>query len=66
MTQPGDYIELHSLKLTYGLRNGEPDLGLHYGPDTSPRDLVTTLGMLRMAEDTIIRDAMGEIEDADD
>lgn len=27
-------------------------------------DLLTTLGMLRMAEDTAIRDAMGEIPDA--
>ena len=62
-------VELHSLTLTYGLSsNGEPDLGFAFGENSDPAEnLVTLLGMLRMAEDTLIRVARGEIdEDYDD
>lgn len=58
-------VELYSMTLTYGLREtGEPNLGIAFADGTDPAEnLVTLLGMLRMAEDTVIRAARGDIPD---
>lgn len=55
---------IHTITLTYGIGpDGEPDLGITTDGDHA--NLITTLGMLRLAEDTVIREAMGEIDDED-
>lgn len=63
--QETDALIVQRLTVTYSITaDGSPDLALHWENDRS--DLIAALGMLRLAEDTVIREAMGEIDGEDD
>lgn len=55
-------LEITRIEITAWLsEEGRMVVTTNFGDDGSASNLVTILGMLRLAEDTAIRDAMGEI-----
>lgn len=61
---PGDGIEIGRITITHNLDpNGRAVTWCEaVTPDGEPLVLVESLGLLRLAEDTLIRQAMGEVD----
>lgn len=69
MTEPADQgVEVARITITrvLGLDGTDSTWCEAVDPDGEPLKLVESLGLLRLAEDTVIRQAMGETDEDDD